>query len=118
MRAQSWKSYCCSIECYEKYTKEVIEARQKGKVVEVSPIRTDMTSEQIASIMSEPMEKATAYTVEVELKDYIEDNPDKSLNEIVDMVNEDIAKNNNEESDVVSEHNNQRSKRKRKKNNV
>lgn len=77
-----------------------------------------MTSEQIASIMSEPMEKATAYTVEVELKDYIEDNPDKSLNEIVDMVNEDIAKNNNEESDVVSEHNNQRSKRKRKKNNV
>ena len=77
-----------------------------------------MTSEQIASIMDEPMEKATAYTVEVELKDYIEDNPDKSLNEIIDMVNEDIAKNNEESDNVsnVSEHNTQRSKRKRKKN--
>lgn len=77
-----------------------------------------MTSEQIASIMDEPMEKATAYTVEVELKDYIEDNPDKSLNEIVDMVNEDIANSNEESNNVsnVSEYNTQRSKRKRKKN--
>ena len=74
-----------------------------------------MTSEQIASIMEEPMEKATAYTVEVELKDYIEDNPDKSLSEIIDMANKDIA-NNNEKSDIVPEQNTQRSKRKCKKN--
>lgn len=89
LRTEQWRAYCCSIDCYEEYTRIVLESRAKAKEL---PERTDMTKNEIEQVMNRPVEDVINYTKNVELKDYIEENPGSSIGQIVDKVNADIDK--------------------------
>nr|DAJ77307.1 MAG TPA: hypothetical protein [Caudoviricetes sp.] len=89
LRTEQWRAYCCSIDCYEEYTRIVLESRAKAKEL---PERTDMTKNEIEQVMNRPVEDVINYTKNVELKDYIEENPGSSISQIVDKVNADIDK--------------------------
>lgn len=89
LRKESWRAYCCSIECYDEYTKAILDSRSKSNSAPL-PERTDMTETEIKAVMEKPIEEVETYTQEVELKDYFEENPHASLSQVVELVNEDI----------------------------
>lgn len=91
LRKENWRAYCCSIECYEEYTRLILAGRAKSKK-EKLPERTDITADEILNVMETPIEAVEEYTKSVELADYVEENPTASLAEIVDRVNDDIDK--------------------------
>lgn len=93
MRRESWRAYCCSIECYEEYTKLILDSRSKGNTEPIQPERIDMSSEDINKVMEAPMEAVEEYTKNVEIKDYISENPAASFSEIIEKINEDIDSN-------------------------
>ena len=68
MRRESWRAYCCSIECYEEYTKIILDSRSKGENEPIQPERPDMTSEEINKVMEAPIEAVEEYTKNVEIK--------------------------------------------------
>lgn len=90
MRRESWRAYCCSIECYEEYTKLILDSRSKGNTEPIQPERIDMSSEEINKVMETPMEAVEEYTKNVELKEYISENPAASFSEIIEKINVDI----------------------------
>lgn len=95
LRNETWRSYCCCFECFEEYTRIVLDMRAKAaennqKFTPQRPERTDMTAEQIENVMQTDVAKIAEYTKEVELKDYFEENPNTPLADIIDQVNEDI----------------------------
>lgn len=98
MRRESWRAYCCSIECYEEYTKIILDSRSKGKNEPIQPERTDMTSEEINKVMEAPIEAVEEYTKNVEIKDYISENPAASFSEIIEKINADIDNNSQAET--------------------
>lgn len=106
LRSENWKAYCCSAECYEEYTKIILESRSKGANVVMQPERLDMTPSEITEVMETPMQEVAEYTKEVELKDYFEENPGATLSEIVEKVNEDIAHADTENNDLSEYTNN------------
>lgn len=95
LRKESWRSYCCSVECYENYTQMVLDKRAQAKakgeeLVPEIPERTDMSAQEIMEVMEQPIEEVVEYTETVEIPDYIEENQGASLSEIIDIINEDI----------------------------
>lgn len=93
LRKESWRAYCCCVECYEEYTRIVLDSRSKGKTEPVQPERIDMTPAEVKEVMETPIEQVEQYTKEVELKDYFEENPESPLSEIIELVNTDIDQN-------------------------
>lgn len=93
LRKESWRAYCCCIECYEEYTRIVLDSRSKSKTEPILPERIDMTSAEVKEVMETPIEQIEQYTKEVELKDYFEENPTSPLSEIIELVNTDIEQN-------------------------
>lgn len=93
LRKESWRAYCCCIECYEEYTRIVLDSRSKSKTESILPERIDMTSAEVKEVMETPIEQIEQYTKEVELKDYFEENPTSPLSEIIELVNTDIEQN-------------------------
>ena len=89
LRINQWKSYCCSMECYDEYTRIILADRAKTKEVQY-PERTDMTVQEIKEVLKKPVEEVIEYTKTVELADYVAENPDDNITEIVNKVNEDI----------------------------
>lgn len=89
VRNESWRAYCCCLECYEEYTRIVLDSRAKEHA-KIYPERTDMSVDEIKSVMNEPVDKVLEYTKTVELADYVAENPNSSLGEIIDKVNADI----------------------------
>jgi hypothetical protein len=87
LRTQTWRSFCCSEECHIKYTKEILDLRE---IEQKEKAKTLLSQAEIQEIQSMTPEEALEQTKE-DLKDYIEENPDKTLSEIVDAVNEDIT---------------------------
>ena len=98
MRRESWRAYCCSIECYEEYTKIILDSRSKGENKPIQPERIDMTSEEINKVMETPIEAVEEYTKNVEIKDYISENPAASFSEIIEKINADIDNNSQAET--------------------
>lgn len=93
LRKESWRAYCCCIECYEEYTRIILDSRSKSKTESILPERIDMTSAEVKEVMETPIEQIEQYTKEVELKDYFEENPTSPLSEIIELVNTDIEQN-------------------------
>ena len=88
----TWRSMCCSEDCYLQYMKQVAEARSNSESISLFPERTDMTSEEVKDIVqNESVEDAIAITKE-ELKDEFEENPGASIAEVVKKVNKKIDK--------------------------
>ena len=87
MRKESWRAYCCSVGCYEEYTRIILDSRAKANKL---PERTDMTVQEIKEVMEKPMAEVEEFTKTVELKEYFDENPGASLAEVIEQVNEDI----------------------------
>lgn len=93
LKKEKWRSYCCCYECYEEYTRLILESRAKGKPVEVIQNRNDLTKNEILEIKKMDDDVVDNYVKTVELKDYFEENPEMSIGEAVEKVNKDIEKN-------------------------
>ena len=113
MRRESWRAYCCSIECYEEYTKIILDSRSKGENEPIQPERTDMTSEEINKVMEAPIEAVEEYTKNVEIKDYISENPAASFSEIIEKINADIDNNSQAETNSATADESRKTKKSR-----
>lgn len=89
LRNENWRAYCCCIDCYEEYTRIILSDRSAAREDRL-PERTDMTLSEMETVLETPVAEVQAYTVEQELKDYFEENPNTPLADIIDKVNEDI----------------------------
>ena len=88
---KSWRSVACSKECYDVYVNRVIEARSKGKKVDMMPERTDMTKEEVVELLNMPTEVALEKAKE-ELKDYANEDGSVDFAEAIQAVNAEIEK--------------------------
>ena len=89
LRNESWRAYCCSIECYDAYIEAILKSRSVERKDRL-PERTDMTVSEMEEVLKKPKAEVYAYTAEHELKEYMEENPYMVLSDIVDLVNKDI----------------------------
>lgn len=87
-KKNSWKVYCCSIECYTSYTQKILDLREIELSGKLSSINT-LSEKEIENIQNMTLEQALEETKE-DLKDYIQENPELNLTQIVDVVNNDI----------------------------
>ena len=92
LKNQRWRSYCCCIECYDEYTKLILESRATNQKEKPLPLRTDMTEKEIKTVIDTPQREIDTYTKEVELKDYFDENPTGSIADAVDSINKSIDK--------------------------
>lgn len=90
-KKNSWKVYCCSIECYTSYTQKILDLREIELSGKLSSINT-LSKKEIENIQNMTLEQALEDTKE-DLKDYIQENPALDLNQIIDVVNRDIDNN-------------------------
>lgn len=88
IKNQTWRSFCCSKECHEEYVKTILDERESMKLAN-NTNNTDLSNEELENIKSMTSEEALKQTKE-DLKDYIEENPDISLSEVINLVNNDI----------------------------
>lgn len=86
LKTQSWRSYCCSEECHKKYIKAILDLREE----EVKNKNNSLLSKSEANDIKNMTSKDALSQTKEDLKDYIEENPDKSLSEVLDIVNNDI----------------------------
>lgn len=91
LRTENWRSFCCCRECFDKYVNDVNKVRN-AETSDKLPDRLDMTKDEIKKYMEVPYETAVKET-EQELSEYIAENPDKSITEIIEIVNSDIKEN-------------------------
>lgn len=91
-KRSSWKAVACSKECFDEYQKQVLDARSKGKSVDVLPERTDMTKKETKELISKSEEEVFEITKE-ELKDYAEEIEMDGLNSVVETINQELDKN-------------------------
>lgn len=86
-KRNNWRSVACSLECYEEYQKQVLEARSKGKHANILPERTDMTAKEIeANIINAPEDIVAKATLE-ELSDFGESIDEIGLPSTIDEIN-------------------------------
>lgn len=97
-RSQNYKSVACSRECFEIYTNLVLESRMKNKKVDILPDRTDMNKEEVKKLMRKPVKEVKEKTKK-DLKNYIIDEDNINVEEIVEKINKDI-------DDKSTKHNN------------
>ncbi len=86
-RISSWRSMCCSIECYDKYMEQLLIARGKN----IAPERTDKTEAEVQELMNTPVEQVLEATKE-ELGEFFEEYNTSNIDEVVEMINENIDK--------------------------
>jgi len=92
-RNLKWRAVACSPECYAEYEKQVIEARSKGKQLNLMPERTDMSADEFSDFMQKPHEEIMEIT-KSELKDhgFTGEEDGISAAEAVDAINDEIRK--------------------------
>ena len=105
MAGQKWRSFCCSIKCFEEYTQKVLDEREALKKAREN--NTDYSDEEFSKIKKMSYDEALEKTKE-DLSDYINENQGKSISQIVDIVNEDIDKANLEKNNYKKRKNNKR----------
>lgn len=90
------RSVACCDECYDEYQKQVEDARAHNQPVNLFPERTDMSQDEVRSlVMDTPYEDVVQATKE-ELAEEIEEFPGLGLGQIVDRINEQLDKANEE----------------------
>lgn len=87
----NYRSVACSLECYEAYMKQVIEARSKNKKVDTLPDRTDMSKKETKKLLEKNTKVVLEETKE-KLKDYIDDNDTTDFSSVVEKINDEIDK--------------------------
>ena len=87
--SENWKSVACCKEHYNLYIQEVLEARSKGKKVDILPDRTDMNKEEIKKMKKKSLKKIKEET-EIELKDYANEDGKVDILEAVEKINKEI----------------------------
>ena len=88
---KNWRSVACSFACYQKYMDLVIAERSKGKNIEVKPERTDMTEQEVNTLMESPIEEVIKQTKEV-LKEFTDIDGNVDFAKAVDEINEELDK--------------------------
>lgn len=86
-RTNKWRSVACSMECYDEYMKQVVEARSKNKEVNLLPIRTDKTEKEVIELLEKPVGEVLADTVE-DLKEYLDGS--NTITEVIEAINEEL----------------------------
>jgi len=89
-RTENWRSVACSWDCYLAYQEQVAEARRKDEPVNLLPERTDMTKDQVETMIHEMSVDEVMEQTLLELAEEIEANPDMGFGELVDLVNEQL----------------------------
>lgn len=89
VREENWRSMACSWECFMEYNDQVMRARSGGIVIDMLADRTDMTKDEVKSLLDTPVEQVVEQT-ELELAEEIEENPSKGFDEIVDQINAEL----------------------------
>ncbi len=92
-KSQNWRSVACSRECFDEYQKQVLEARSKGKSIDLNPERTDISKTEFDEMMKKSPENILAKTKE-DLKDYSEKLEEEGLDAVIEEINKDIRKQN------------------------
>lgn len=88
----NWRSVGCSMECYTEYQKQVLDARAKGKVVDLLPERTDMTTSEFKETVLNKDEKEIAVETLSELSDNGEVLDNDNLLAAIDNINSKLDK--------------------------
>lgn len=91
LKKQNWRTVCCNETCYNEYVQKILETR--GQTIEISK-RMDMTDNEVKDFIANVSEETAIEKTKEELSDYIEENPDMNINDIVKKVNEDIDNSN------------------------
>ena len=76
----------CSIECHDAYMNQVAEARANNAKVDLLPMRTDMTAEEVQELINAPTAEVVANTKD-ELAGYSEELDSLGLSGAVDLIN-------------------------------
>lgn len=88
--SENWRSVACSWECYLEFQAQLIEARSNNEPIDVVPERTDMTREEVVTLIEETPTAQVVAETEIELAVEIEANPTMGFGEIVDAINEEM----------------------------
>ena len=84
----NWRSVACSLECYDDYLRQVLEARSKGTPASLYPERTDMTQDEIAEkIYGQPEQNIIEKTRD-ELRGFADCLDNDGPQETIDAINE------------------------------
>lgn len=92
----SWRSVACCEECYEEYLRQVKEAREHNEPVDLFPERTDMSVDEVYSLVMDADPDEVVRETEEELADEIEEFPWLGFGQIVDRINEQLDEANEE----------------------
>ena len=92
----SWRSVACCEECYEEYMRQVAEARAHNQPVDLFPERTDMSQDDVRSLVMDTSYEDVVQATKEELAEEIEESPGLSLGQIVDRINEQLDEANEE----------------------
>lgn len=88
-RTASWRSVACSPECYQGYIEEVLAARADAAQKTLYPDRLDKTTDQVAVLLREPVEKV-AESTKNDLSDYSEALESEGLAAVMESINKEI----------------------------
>lgn len=89
-KRNNWRSVACSLDCYDEYQKQVLEARSRGISVNILPDRTDMTLEEIKERIIDADENGVSQDTMAELSEYKEVIEEVGLPQAIDKINEDL----------------------------
>lgn len=85
--SENWRAVACSWECYTAYMEQLAQARGTWTKDELLPERTDMTKEEVVSLISETPTEQVIEETEEELAEEMSENPGLGFGDIVDMIN-------------------------------
>lgn len=90
--SENWRAMACSWECYMEYQAQIIESRRKEEPVNLLPERTDMTQDEVKTLIFDTPTEEVIQMTETELAAEIEEHPAMGFDELVDHVNEKLDK--------------------------
>lgn len=88
VHTENWRAMACSEECYDAYQEQVRLSRTNGVEVDTYPERTDMSREEVITLVDEADTLRVIEETEAELADELSENPGAGYGEIVDKINE------------------------------
>lgn len=89
-RTANWRSVACCEECYQAYLKQVAEARANNQPPDLLPERTDMTKDEVYTLVMEADLEDVVRETEEELAEELAESPELGFGQIVDRINEQL----------------------------
>lgn len=85
-RIASWKSLCCSIECYNQFIED-------SKANTVFPKRTDKTEDEVKEFISNTSVEEALEMSKAELSEFSDEINENNISSVVEEVNKEIDRN-------------------------